>query len=149
MLVVVVDEGIDLALEVVHGLERTAADRLVGDQCEPSLDLIEPGTVGGREVHMEPRPPRQPGMYPRMLAGRVVVADQVDVESGRHVGFDVAQEGQELLTAMLGLALRQHAAIGNVQRREESGRAMVDVVVRDAFDVAQPSGRTGWVRSSA
>ena len=42
MLVVVVDEGGDLALEIGHRLKRAAADRLVGDQSEPAFDLVEP-----------------------------------------------------------------------------------------------------------
>ena len=42
MLIVVVDEGVDLPFEIADGLEGTAADRLVGNQGEPALDLIEP-----------------------------------------------------------------------------------------------------------
>jgi hypothetical protein len=70
MLFAVVDECIDPGVEVVHGLEGTGADRLVVDQCEPSLDLIYPGTERGREVLMEPWTPRQPRTNRRMLVGR-------------------------------------------------------------------------------
>lgn len=69
MLVVVIDERVDLALEVGHRLERTAADRLVGDQGEPALDLIEPGTVGWREMDVKAGSSRQPGTNPRRLPG--------------------------------------------------------------------------------
>ena len=53
MLIVVVDEGVDLPLEIGDGLEGTTADRLVGNQGEPALDLVEPRTVGRGEVQME------------------------------------------------------------------------------------------------
>ena len=82
MLVVGVDEQVDLALQVVHRAEGAAADRLVGDQSEPALELVEPGTVGRREVDMEPRPPGQPRTNTGMLVGGVVVTNQVDVEIG-------------------------------------------------------------------
>jgi hypothetical protein len=43
MLVVVIDELADLALQIDDRVERAATDRLVGDQREPALDLVEPG----------------------------------------------------------------------------------------------------------
>ena len=149
MLVVVFHKGIDLALEIGNRIEGAATDRLVGDQREPALDLVQPGTVGGREVQMKARAARQPGLHSSMLMGAVIVADQVHIEVLRDIGLDVTQEGQELLVVMLGLALRQHGAVGDIKGRKQRGGAVADVVVGDAFDVAQAHGHTGWVRSSA
>ena len=39
-------ELIDALHELLNAGERAAADRLVGDQREEALDLIEPGAVG-------------------------------------------------------------------------------------------------------
>src|SRR6267378_8707939 len=55
----------------------------------------------------------------------------------RNIGFDVTQEGEELLMPMAALALREHAAVGDVERGEQGRSAVADVVVRDAFDVPQ------------
>jgi hypothetical protein len=42
VLVMVVDVGVDLTLELSHRLEAATADRLVGYQRKPTLDLVEP-----------------------------------------------------------------------------------------------------------
>ena len=49
-------EAIDLANQITHALERAATDRLVGDQGEEALDLIEPGTVSRNEMQMPTGP---------------------------------------------------------------------------------------------
>ena len=65
MLVVVVHEGGDLALEAADRIERATADRLIGDQSEPAFDLVEPRAVRGREVQVKRgSPPCQPGASP-------------------------------------------------------------------------------------
>ena len=53
------------------------------------------------------------------------------------VAVDVAQERQKLLMPVASLALGQHLAAGDVQGREQGGGSMPDVVVGDAFDIAQ------------
>jgi hypothetical protein len=42
MLVVMIDELRDLALEVSDGVERAATDGLIRGQREPALNLVEP-----------------------------------------------------------------------------------------------------------
>ena len=64
----------------------------------------------------EARSLRQPCANLRMLVGRVVVDDEVQVEIARHVGLDVFQEAQELLVAMAGSALRHDLSVGDVER---------------------------------
>lgn len=53
--VVVFDELIDALHKLLDAGERAATDGLVGDQGEEALDLIEPGAVGRREVHVPAR----------------------------------------------------------------------------------------------
>jgi hypothetical protein len=40
------DELFDLAHQIGNGLEKVAANVALYDQCEPALDLVEPGRVG-------------------------------------------------------------------------------------------------------
>jgi len=112
MLVVVLDEGVDLALEVGHGVEGAAANRLVGDEREPAFDLIEPGAVGGREVQGKARVLGQPGTDSGVFVGGVVVADRMHVPERRNPRFDVTQQSQELLVPMLRLAQRDDGGVG-------------------------------------
>lgn len=109
MLIAVFYARIDLVLEIRDQVEGAAPDRLGGNQREPTLDLIQPRTVGGREVQIKAESARQRRLDSGMLGGAVVVADQVDIELLRDIGLDVAQEGQELLVAMFRLAVRQSA----------------------------------------
>ena len=44
--IVVLDEAFDLFDQFFDAGERSAADRLLGDDAEPALDLIEPRGVG-------------------------------------------------------------------------------------------------------
>ena len=84
-----------------------------------------------------------------VLVGGVVVDDEMDVEPGWHVDLDVTQEGEELLMAMAGFALGDDRAVKHVEGGEQRGCAVALVVVGDAFDVAEPHGKHGWVRSRA
>ena len=59
-MVVVFSEAVDLCDEVLDTLEGAAADGLLGDQSEPSFDLIEPGRISGRVVDVEAWPCGQP-----------------------------------------------------------------------------------------
>jgi hypothetical protein len=87
-------------------------------------------------MDVEARAGGEPATDLGMLVGGVVVDDQVDVERLGDGSLDVAEELQELLVAMPALALREHLARGDVERREQRRGAVMDVVVGDAFDVA-------------
>jgi hypothetical protein len=50
MLVPVGHEALDLATQVCDRAKRAAADRPLGDQSEPALDLVELERVAGRVV---------------------------------------------------------------------------------------------------
>jgi hypothetical protein len=78
-----------------------------------------------------------------MLAGGVVVDDEMDIELVRNRLFDVAQEREKLLMAMPVLILSDHATGADLERSEEGGRSVADVIVRDSFDIAQPERQEG------
>jgi hypothetical protein len=71
----------------------------------------------------------------------------MDVELGQHIGLDLAQEGEERLVTMAGFELVNDRAVEHVEGGEQGGDAAALEVVSDAFDVAEPMGSVGWVRS--
>ena len=75
---------------------RAAADVVLRQRGEPALDLVEPRRRGRGEVNVESRVAGEPGLDRRRLVGGVVVHDEMDIHLGRNVGFDGAQELQEL-----------------------------------------------------
>ena len=58
-----------------------------------------------------------------------VVADQVHVQLGGHGLVDGDQELPELDRPVLAVQLGDHGAVGDVERREQAGDAVADVVV--------------------
>jgi len=72
-----------------------------------------------------------------MLVRGIVIDDQMNLEILGHRGLDVAQELQKLLVAMPALALGEDLPRRDVQRREQRGRPVSEVVVRDPLDIAQ------------
>ena len=83
------------------------------------------------------QPVGQPGADLRMLVGRVVVDDEMEVEVVRHVGLDVLQETQQLLATVTGFALRHDLPVGDVEGSEQRRRPLANVVVGNALDVDQ------------
>ena len=128
---------VDLADQILDRRERTSANRLVRDQAEETLDLIEPRAIGGNEVHVPAGPCGEPGTHLRMRMCGVVVHDAVDVQLDRHRLVDGAQKRQELLVAMVRLALGEHSTVEHIEGRKQRRRPVAHVVVRHAFDVTQ------------
>ena len=100
------NEFINFALQIRHGVEGTAADRALRDQAEPALDLIKPGRISRCVVNMKTGAPSKPGFDAGMPVGAVVVDDQVNIQMIRNVGFNVTQEAQVLLMPVPRFALR-------------------------------------------
>ena len=73
--VVVVDELLDHLYQLVDITEAVLPETLLCQFAEPSFDRIQPGTAGGREVHMEAWMPLEPALHFRMFVGGVVVDD--------------------------------------------------------------------------
>ena len=91
MKVAVLRVMLNLSEQVGHALERSAAIGLLSDQAKPARDLIEPGCIGRREVHVETRSSGQLRFDFRMFVRGMVIDDQVHVEVLRHVRFDVTE----------------------------------------------------------
>ena len=95
VVIVVLNEGSDIGLELIDAAMDAALDLLVGEQREPAFDLVEPGGAGRREVEVVARVAGEPGFDGRRFVGGVVVEHQMDVEIGRHGLLDLRQEFAE------------------------------------------------------
>ena len=93
--IVGLNESGDVGLELLDTAMDAALDLLVGEQREPALHLVEPGSAGGREMQVIARVFSEPGSDRRCLVGGVIVEHQVDVEIGWHGRFDRGQEPAE------------------------------------------------------
>ncbi len=129
--------------ELRHLAERIAPNRLAGEDIEPDLHLIEPRSIRGSVVKVKSGTPCQPSLDLGMLMRGVVVDDEMNIEVSGHVGLDVAQELEELLVTMTGLALGHHFPGGDVQGGKQGGGAVPLVVVRNPFHVSQSQGQHG------
>ena len=80
--VVVSEILVDLVHQFAHALERTAPDGLLGDQCEPALDLVEPACVGqGVVVAVEAIRALRP-LAPYLWQPISVLPDRIDCQCG-------------------------------------------------------------------
>src|ERR1700682_1148745 len=107
------------------------------DDVEPDFHLVEPGRVGGREVHVVTGACCQPALDARMLVGSIVIDNQVHVKGLGPTCVDMPQKIEELLMTMTAFALTQVRSGDRVEGRKQCGGAVSDVVVRDAFDIAE------------
>ena len=72
-----------------------------------------------------------------VFMSRVIVHDNMEIKLRGHVGIDVAEELEELLMAVTLLALAHHLAGSDIESGKECRRAMAQIVVRIAFQIAQ------------
>src|SRR3989304_3918768 len=76
MAVPVGDVGLDVADQRTDGIERAAPHRLAREDAEPGLHHVEPGRALGREVKLDGRMLREPGLDRwRRMGGGVVEDD--------------------------------------------------------------------------
>ena len=104
----VCDESQHLVLEIVSGGEVASPQQLTDQAAQPKLHLIQPGSVGGREVHVEARMPCQPPLHLGGLVVGIVVRNQVDVLRLRRLFVDYTQELEPLLVAVPVVAHADH-----------------------------------------
>ena len=68
----------------------------------------------------------------------VIVHNEVNIEIGRHIAFDLVEELTELRRPMPGHAFANDSASFHVERREQRGRSVPLVVMRAPFGLAKP-----------
>jgi len=95
----------------------TTAEQLIGQECEPSHDLVDPGGPGRGEVNVKTWVLGQPVAHCRRLVGGQVVADEMHVQL---VGDGLVDRGEEFLELhgpVTSMKLGDHRAIGDIERR--------------------------------
>ena len=88
--VVMLNKALDLRHQRFDAGERSAPNRLLGDDAKPALDLVELRGIGWCVVAVVARAPGQPGFDLGMLLGGVVVDDEMDIELRPHIGIEMA-----------------------------------------------------------
>src|SRR5271165_257620 len=91
------EEAVDGGLEVDDGSEDAALQSSLGQRGEVTLDGVQPGAGGRREVEDEALVPAEPGAHLGMLVRGVIVEDDVNDLSDRDFGLDGIEEADELL----------------------------------------------------
>src|SRR6202521_2771964 len=104
------EERLDGRLQVANTEEDAAANGLVIEMAEPSLDEIHPAGTRGDKVRHEPRMTCQPGLYFRMGVRPVIVHDQMERDLARELRIESAEEFQKLLMAVSRMAFADDLA---------------------------------------
>src|SRR5258706_4455220 len=79
VLIPVVDEGLDVLHEGLDRVEGSPTNGLSGQDTEPRLHHVQPGSSGWGEVERDTRVRRQPSLNLRCLVGGRVVEDDMQV----------------------------------------------------------------------
>src|SRR5438552_6452189 len=72
-----VDEGGDVGLELIDAAMDAALDLLVGEESKPAFDLVQPGGAGRGEVEVIARVAGEPRVDGRGLVGGVIVEHEM------------------------------------------------------------------------
>jgi hypothetical protein len=124
-----VDVGLDGSTQFVLGAVIAAAQLPLSEPGEPSLDLIDPGRVGGGEVKVESGMSLEPSPDAGSLVRREVVEHDVHGQVGRSFLLDGIQKFHEFDAAVTRTHAANHFAGGHVERGEQIERPMAEVVV--------------------
>jgi hypothetical protein len=128
---------VDSGDQVFDAPEAPSSNRLLRNETEPSLDLIEPGRIGGRVMDVKARSLCQPNSNVGMLVGGIVVDDEMDGKIVGHGFVDSLEEAKKLLMSVAWFAFGEDGPGGDVEGGKKGGGAMANVVMSDAFHVAQ------------
>ena len=108
-------ELVDAGDQIPDTAEAAATDGPLGDESEPSFDLIEPGRIGGRVMNVETWPGGEPDTHLGVFVGSVVVHDQVHVQTVWNCRIDLLEKTEKLLMAVARLAVGEDGAGGDVE----------------------------------
>lgn len=121
------------------------ADDVVGQLPEEALNQVKPRGAGGREVNMHTRVLLDPRPHHRMLVGRVVVDDQVQVQLLGCLPMELLQESQPLDMGVLHRRGAEDPAIEVIEGGKQRHGAMADVIVGAGANMTD-SQRQTWLR---
>jgi hypothetical protein len=127
--VVLAEIAVDRSLQVDQRVEDAALQAPAGQRGKKAFDRIGPGARGWSEMKDPARMAGEPGAHFGVLVDGVVVEDRVNELAGWHRGLDPVQKTDEFLMVMTRHALAYHRALEDVERREQGGRAVPDIIV--------------------
>ena len=113
------DEFTDGALKLANAEMRTSFDLSFAQEPKPTLDLIHPRRVRGREVQVVSRMAKKPSFDERGLVGGVVVQHQVHLNTCRDLRVDHLEKLFELQRAVAPKTLADDVARCDVQRSKQ------------------------------
>jgi len=132
-----VDVLADGCFQIFHAAKHTPSYAFISEFGEPSLDQVDPGTVGGCEVKMEPWTLGEPFPDEGGFVPAIVVHNDMNVESGGHVILDQVEEAAKLHGTMTVAQLADHPTGLQVQCRKQGSRSVAFVVVRATLRLAR------------
>jgi hypothetical protein len=141
--IVLIDVSLNAEGKFFDTAEGSAPDRLLGDEIEPDLDLIEPGGVSRRMTDMPPGVPQEPAPDGLVAMGCVVVHDAVDLQSRGNPFLNVLEEAEELLVTVPPCGLGDDASVDDIQGGKQRHGPLSNVVVRDSLNVTEPHRQHG------
>ena len=86
------DVIVDRGNQFCFATEYAAAYSLIGEITEESLNHVEPGSAGRREMHLKSRMTSEPTLNFGMLVRSIVIGDQMDLQVTWRLGIDETQE---------------------------------------------------------
>src|SRR5512145_257647 len=126
------DEGEDFLLQLRDIREVGSGEPLPLQDGEPLFDLVHPGAVHGREVHLEARMLLEPGANLLAVMNADVVADDVDeLDLRRRFLVDLLQEFDELDLSLSPTTDSEDLSGPGVERSKEIERTLALVFVLD------------------
>ena len=124
----VAEIAVDRRLQVDERAQDTALHASARQRGEKAFDRIGPGARSRAEVEDPPRMPLEPGAHFGMLVDGVVVEDRVDELSPAPRPLSGSESGG-FLVAVARHALADDGAVEDIERREQRGRAVADVIM--------------------
>src|SRR3982750_1128037 len=125
------------------------SDLLFREGGKPAFHHIDPGSAGGREVHVEARALEEPSADGSGFVSAVVVQNQMDLQRGRDTVIYGVEELAKLAAAMPAVTLADDGARLHVQCSKQRGRTVALVIIRCGVRLGRGRGNSGWVRSKA
>ena len=118
----------DGVLEFAGAAMDATTQLFFSEASEPAFHQVEAGRARRREVEMKARMTQQPTLDGRGFVGGVVIDDQMQLECGRHRLVDGRKELAKLDCPMPLMQLADPGASFEVERREQVGRAVAQIV---------------------
>ena len=134
--ILLADVAVDGSLKINNRVEHTALQPSLCQLGKEAFDGIEPGTGRWRKVKGEAGMAVEPLADLGMFVCGVIVEDDVHRLVAGNAGVDGVQEADELLVPMLLHVAADNGAIENIERGEQSGRAIALVIMGHRAEAA-------------